>query len=600
MDNLLKWQTKLYPITNLTYSKMKTTQHFFKISLFWAGLLWASGLLAQQATGERVYQIFTTHCNNAGCHNNATPAAGLDLQGSGTNPAWEVYNNVYNIAASNPVSLAKNNRLIYPGDPYRSLIFRYINNGLAGDVSLDAGEDPESIHQQLNITNVEKETIRQWILFGAPTTGQVISPALLEEFYGGNGIWALDPQNPPPAPAANEGFQIHVGPIFLPPWTTGGIQPDVEYMSKYETLLPTQLEVNRIENTMGSSHHFILYRFTDDNTATNTAYGFGPVYFTGVNMVAAYQQSGTDVLPQGTAFKWASNTVLNLNTHVTNYSSTAVVACEAYINIYTQPNGTAIQEMKTQLLPNFNISIPGDAQEHVFEANLFIPFWQSNIYIWKMGSHTHSHATDYDIWLRNSNGSKGQQIYDASHYNGIPECEYIGYDYQHPPQRVFSPFLQVNPSLGFIHRASYWNCGGCPTVTWGESVNDEMMLFGVSYVENLNGIVLPSPSTCEEPNAIQDPGTNNTTNGLQMRVLPNPAKETATLLLQSAQTDPIDLQIYDMLGKLQKNMPNIIPQAQQNEYSIAIQRDNLPSGIYTLIATDHKNGQKATARLIFE
>lgn len=570
--------------------------------LLWSVFFWANSLsltsFAQQATGERVYQVFATHCSNGACHSNATAAGGLDLQGGGTVPAVEAYNNIYNIAVSNPVSLAKNNRLIYPGDPYRSLIFRYINNGLAGDVHLDAGEDPENIHQQLSVPDIDKEFIRQWVLYGAPATGQVINPAMLEEFYGGSGVWAIDPQNPPPAPAAGEGFQIHVGPIFQPAWT-GSQQPDVEYMSKYETLIPNALEVNRVQTIMGSSHHFILYRFTDDNTANNMPYGFRPVSFTGVTMVAGYQQSGTDALPQGTAFRWGANTILNLNTHVTNYSSTAIVACEAYINIYTQPNGTAAQEMKTQLLPNFSINIPGDGQEHSFETPLFIPFWQTPIHLWKISSHTHSHATDYDIWLRNANGSAGTQIYDASHYSGMPECEYTGYDYQHPPQRIFGPFLQVNPSVGFIHRASYWNCGGCPTITWGESVNDEMMLFGIFYVENTSGVVMPEPSVCEDIVGVDHSTGNNSVAGIQMRVVPNPVKQSAMLLLQAAENSLIDLQIYDMQGKLQKSIDAISLQ-NIGENSITIDRDNLPSGLYSVVATDRKQGQKAVTRLVFE
>lgn len=554
--------------------------------------------LYAEDTGARIYNIAQTRCTNGACHNNATVAGGLDLQGVGILPTLDVYDNVYNIASSNPTALAKNNKIIYPGDPYRSFMFRLIGQSISGDITLDDNEDPGHIHRNLQMPDVEKEIIRQWILYGAPSTGEVVSHAMLEDFYSGSGVWSIDPQSPPAAPDPSVGYQIHVGPIFLPAWTSSN-QPNLEYMTKYETLLPAAIEINRTEVFLGnSSHHFILYKFNNNNTANNNAYGFKPVYFSGVDMVAAYQGSASDVLPQGTAFRWQAGTILNLNPHVINYSSTATTACDIYLNVYTQPYGTAVQEMKAQLLPNTNLNIPGDGTEHTYESSVYspipLPFFPATMHVWKMSSHTHRRATDFDVWLRNSNGTKGEQLYDAQRWNGIPTCEEIPYDYQHPPSRVFSPFLTLNSNTGIIHRAKYINCGGCSTVGWGETTDDEMMITGILYVENTDGVVFPDPSVCyAQEVGIENPTATNTE--LSLSFAPNPLLNSGVLHIESKMGGTATLQLFDIQGKLAKTMPNLLLQVGSNSIGF----DNtLPKGMYVAVLTDQADNTTHSKVLI--
>lgn len=556
--------------------------------------------LHAEDTALRVYNIAQTRCTNGACHNSTNLAGGLDLQGTGFNPAADVYANIYNIAASNPTALAKNNKLIYPGDPYRSFIFRLIGKSISGDIALDETEDPGNAHRNLQMPDVEKETIRQWILYGAPATGEVVSHNMLEEFYAGNGVWSIDPQTPPAAPDPSEGFQIHVGPIFVPAWT-GSSQPNLEYMTKYDALLPAGIEINRTQVFLGnSSHHFIVYKFNDNNTIANTQYGFRPVFFSGVDMVVAYQGSASDLLPQGTAFRWQQGTVLNFNPHVTNYSTTNIVASDIYFNVYTQPYGTAAQEMKSQLLPNFNINIPGDGVEHTYETALYspipLPFFPANMHIWKMSSHTHQRATDFDVWLRNSNGTKGEQIYDAKRWNGVPTCEEIPYDYQHPPSRVFSPFLNLSINTGIIHRASYVNCSSCPSVSWGETTNDEMMITGVLYVENTDGVVFPDASVCYEQEVGMTQPDFATTEPLLLAFAPNPMHQNGVLQIYSQSNSTATLQIFDLQGKLYRTMSNLAIETGANSVGI---ENNLPKGMYVAVLTNEK-GHNAHSKLLIQ
>jgi mono/diheme cytochrome c family protein len=160
------------------------------------------------STYEQVYNIFQQKC--AACHNSASFSGQMDLSGS---PAT-VYSNIVNKVPANPIAAGKGYKRIEPGNPHRSFILKKINNGLDSDVSLGGGEGaamPQSPNAPLN--NYEIELIRQWVMMGAPQTGIVVDTALINTYYNIGGINATPAPLPPPAPA--DGFQIHIGKVFL-------------------------------------------------------------------------------------------------------------------------------------------------------------------------------------------------------------------------------------------------------------------------------------------------------------------------------------------------------------------------------------------------
>lgn len=521
-------------------------------------------------------QIFTTKCNNAGCHNNTDKAGGLNLEGTGSDASQnleKIKAGMYDISPKNTVAMAKKNKLIFPGDPYRSYIFRLFNNGLATDVEIDPAEIPAE-HADVMLTNTETEFIRQWIMYNSPISDKVASHDLITPFYAGEGAWNIPPDQAPAKPALNKGFQIHIGPIFLPPWENAD-QPDVEYGYKYPTLLPEDIEIQKVGADIGSSHHFIVYRFT--GSADNKPAGLrkGGVNFNNITMVTAFAQSGLIKLPEGSAFKWDKEVVLDLNPHVVNYSTTAILASDIYINVYTQPVGTAAQEMKIQLIANPAIYIPADGEEYTFEAPSSYP---ANItyHVWKMSSHAHQKSKAFDVWLRNSDGTKGEHIYSASKYDGTPQCEDIAYDYQHPPSRTFSPFLELPVSKGIIQRATYVNNTDTPA-TWGETVDDEMMITGIFYVTNTSGIIFPNAQTCFDGTAVEPVGIQTTDNDLLPFITklnayaqPNVVAQGKNInfVLQSPEFTTTKLYITDLLGRriytslpiiLKEDTPTLLP-----------------------------------------
>ncbi|MBL4655521.1 MAG: T9SS type A sorting domain-containing protein [Bacteroidia bacterium] len=481
--------------------------------------------LNAQSTYSLVYNVFQTNCTFSSCHDNASPIGGLDLQGSSSS---EVYNIIVNQTPTNSFAVSQGYKLVYPGDPYRSFLFRKCNNGLAEDVTLDASEGT-SMPQGGTLRDEEVELIRQWIIYGAPESGAVIDTTLIYDYYNGSGIQSVT--EIPPKPDTSEGFQIHLGPFFLEK------SEEIEYYSRYDLDLDTDLEVNRIDVEMGTqySHHFIIYKYQsgyenqkDDGLRLDNAH-----YYT--DFVTALQASDSVILPRGTAFSWPQSTVLDLNSHFINYSSTKVLLCETYVNVYTQKVGIASQIMKTDLGVNTNIWIPNDGTDYDFSADYYLGS-SSYFYIWAMSSHTHQWGQDYHIFKRSATGVKGDEVFDASRIDGMPGGTFIGYDYQHPPTRFFQPFLQTKWNEGFVHEATFNNTG-TKTVGFGETTEDEMMIMLVMYTDDTSGIWY----TSTEQDKITDIS--------KLTVFPNPFTSSTTIQFDNLPVGDKTLKVYNLLGE---------------------------------------------------
>lgn len=449
---------------------------------FLSGFLLTIGLTAQ-STFVQVYDILQENCTV--CHGGANPEAGLNLRGEGATLSERqshVFNQLVSVSPQNSAARASGDDRIYPGRLDKSYLFRKINRGLDETVALGGGEGGfmPPYGSGFELDDVEKEMVRQWVLYGAPRNGEVVERELIESFYNEGGLKSY-PDGPPPAPLPSEGFQIKMGPFYLPP---GG---EVEYFQKWELELKENADITRLDiNISNYSHHFLLYNF--ENNANQVPSGLRlSQNHTDIGLVAAVAERQDVVLPQGTAFKWDKDLVLDLNSHYINYSSTQPYQAEVYLNIYTEKEGTAAQEMISQLIPNIAINIPNDGTPRTFQSPIFNPFGDE-IFIWAMGGHTHKYGTDFKVYHRNFNGSKGDLIYDGSCPEGIPGCVSPFFDYQHIPFRVFDPLYPVKLTSGLIQEATYVNDGD-KTVRWGPTSDDEMMLVIVMFTEDTAGVV---------------------------------------------------------------------------------------------------------------
>ena len=420
-----------------------------------------------QATFTSIYNILQTNCAVSGCHAGASPTGSLSLDGSQT----AVYNNIVNINPTNATALSKGHKLIEPGYPDRSFLLRKIAHGLSHDLNLLQGEGDPMPQYNTKLPDQDIELVRQWILWAAPQSGTVVNRQTLIDYYTIGGAPKI---TRPPTPA--QGFQIHFGPVFLTPGQ------ELEYFQKFDPGITQNIEINEMDLYMNSeSHHYILRKFKDQAAANNVPTGLSPftisAFSTGKDFLNAWQDDGHVELPPGTGYFWDQNTILDLNYHLRNTSG-QIIPAETYLNISAQPRQSGTIEMHAELVPNLAIFIPNNNQTttipDVFSLSSNIT-WN----IWMLSSHTHKYGTDYDIYLRNSNGSRGTQLYEGfSNFNHTFNQGY--YDWEHPPVRYFYPLYPVNMKNGLIHEAKWVN-NGPNSVFWGFTTNEEMMLIYVQY-----------------------------------------------------------------------------------------------------------------------
>jgi hypothetical protein len=527
-----------------------------------------------QSTALRVYEIFQEKC--VACHDHESPQSGLDLEGSGASHEermQQVYNNIVGVSPQNNFAADKGYQYIFPGRADKSFIFRKINNALEPTITLEGGEMQNMPpYGSPDLTDIEKEMIRQWIAYGAPQSAEVVSEALISDFYNNSGERSF-PDGPPPAPAPSEGFQIKMGPFYLEP---GG---EVEYFQKYQLDLPEDVDVDRMEIQISNySHHFIIYDYESPSDAANVPPGYqlDIDHNPGVGITTSVAEPTDLRLPAGTAFIWEKDIVLNLNAHYINYSAFNPYQAEAYVNVYTKPAGTAAQEMQATLIPNINIYIPNNGNEHTETAHVTFP---GEVWVWILGGHTHRYGTGYKIWRRTPQGEKGELLYDGACPQGEPDCVSPFFDYQHIAPRTFDPLIHVDLNDGLIHEATWINDGPGP-VWWGPTSQDEMMLFGMYYVTDTTGLSNPT-STFEEEQALAD-----------VYVFPNPTAGTFDLNLPPG-INSVNFQLFDTQGKNVYQKINI-----RRTESFNLQ--SLPKGMYLYRIVDPISGNYRAGKIIFE
>lgn len=510
--------------------------------LFIGFVLLIQNVYAQTAT--RVYNIIQANC--VSCHGGASPSGGLKLDGSQSSLMTTLINGIPNNTAAKNAGM----KYVYPGRPDKSFLFHKVNQDLDPYYTLSAGMGG-SMPQGGQMTKPEREMIRQWIMYGAKTTGTQVEEQLITDYYNvpGKGLPSF-PNGAPAAPPAGQGFQLKMGPFFLAPNATGTgytSPSEVEYYQKYELSLPANIETNRISTLIsGSSHHFIMYKFDNATAAGNIQHGLRTAAnHSNINLVYAIQEQMDLKLPNKTAFKWAATDILDFDSHYINYSGTQILAAEVYINVHTQPLGTALHEMNSLLIPNTNIPIPNDANNHTFTQNIAFQ-GVGNVYVWGIMGHTHKYGKDYNAYLRNANGTRGAKIYDAECFEGNPAtCVSPNFDYQHVPMRYFYPLFPINMTNGFIHEAIYNNDGPSP-VNFGPTSNDEMMVIIAMYTTDTTGMNMP-------PNIGVSSVKNETLQGSQ--IIPNPMTQTATVVLPpTADKRSWTFILTDIAGRIVRNV----------------------------------------------
>jgi len=541
-------------------------------------LLFTSLTISAQSNGLKVYEILQEHCVT--CHSNASPTAGLDLEGAGStvDAKWAaVYDNLIGQTPQNTYAAGRGYDIIHPGRQDLSFLFRKINNGL--EPTFDLADEAGDIMPKNNpdgMSDYEKEVIRQWINFGARENDNAFDTDVIATYYDTGGEESF-PDGPPPAPAPEEGFQIKVGPFFLSPG--GSINDELEFFQKYALDLPADTEVHRLDTKIsGSSHHFIAYSYDFPAAANNIEPGLRlNSYHNNVSLVMAVQGASDIRLPEGSAFKWDNDIILDLNSHYINYSLNLPYKAEAYLNVYTQEAGTAAQEMKTDLIANLNIIIPNNEENITLGQS--ISGNGGDAYLWALMGHTHKYGTGYKVWKREG-GERTDLLYDGACAEAVPDCVFPEFDYQHIPIRYFDQFEKINfaSNNGLYHEASWMNDGPNP-VFFGPTSDDEMMVLVIMYLEDLEGV---NTNVDELPDDLST----------RLSVYPNPMADYTEFTWENKSGANYKFKLMDSYGRVVR-----ADKVRSGYYQL--QKGDLYSGVY-FYEISNEFGIGETGKLIIE
>ena len=343
------------------------------------------------------------------------------------------------------------------------------------------------------LTNGELNFIEKWIWEGAPETGSVADPIILNDTstYQAPEFVPLDPPL--------NGIQYHIGPFDVYPNT------EREFLY-YVPAIDGEIFINRVEMSMApGTHHFIAYSFSE-NYSPPSFLGDGSPPLENVirDIHSPYTDNYHDFdilsnlydlnehiflfgtqwpfwdysLPEGVAFKFDSDYGLDLNPHYFNYTNDTIQG-EVYFNVHTLlPSEVEHQAGILQLGEN-NINLPPNQETtltEIFSANqilngvnIDIPDGATNLNIFQLFSHAHQLMTRFDILIL--------------HPNGEEELIYTALDYEHPPILELDPPLVIEPNQGLISRATYYNDTD-NYVNFGLYSTDEMMIvFGLVYFD---------------------------------------------------------------------------------------------------------------------
>lgn len=533
-------------------------------------------IYSQASTFDRVYSMLQSNCA-AYCHNPGVPTGGLDLTGT----KQDVYNSLVNVTPSNVTAAAAGLKRIDPGDARNSFLFKKVNHGLDANLTLSGGEGNAMPNGGAAMSATEREMIRQWINYGAKDTGTFVDEAIITNFYVGQGGQPRIPALAPPAP--NEGQQIYWGPIFLPSGQ------EFEYANKFFLRNEGQVDVTRmnvVENE--ESHHFALYEFFPGQDAVQPKgmkkvnnIGDEAIIFYNARVIAQWPNSIDLVYPQGTAYVFNDSSIVSITYHLINYND-SIIAAEAYMNIYHTPHQQSTIPIQTDQIRygGNNVSdlvIFPNGQDSTYVINQFDSdsafFWN----IISMQAHTHALGNDYNVWTRNSNGTKDSIIYDGS-YNASYTFDQGVYVWDNPPYRSFSPPLQVDMRKGLIHEATFFNPGP-DTVGFGLTTKDEMYVTFIVFYKS------------EFPNSVEDRIFEDNS----MKVYPNPTNGLTHIRIKDqVKIEGLTLHFFDTWGREVETISQI------NSRYFTVNTALFANGYYTYLLTSGgeviSNGKLAIQR----
>ena len=309
--------------------------------------------------------------------------------------------------------------------------------------------------------------VRQWIVSGAKSSGDDISPQLLSG--------TTRPESAPYvalAPPAS-GFQLTLNPF--------NIQSRFEReLFLYKKVGNTaDVYVNRIATKMRvGSHHFVLYTFSPTTPAVliplpeqirdirnaDGSYNFlavAPMAYH-VFFAGTQAQASDFSFPPGVALLLPAGMYLDLNSHYVNSSQQEIVG-QAEVNLHTVPK-SAVPTLASSLnLNNTDITLPAGRDTTITKTFRFSQLTRI------VGLTSHMHGRGLRFVIRIAGGSRDGEVL------------YTNTAWDNPPFLAFATPIVLQPGEGLRSEVLYRG-DASKIVRFGLTSEDEMdIIFGYWY-----------------------------------------------------------------------------------------------------------------------
>ena len=330
------------------------------------------------------------------------------------------------------------------------------------------------------LTNGQLAIIEKWIKEGAPEHSVVANPNLLSDttIYSSPEFVVLEPPE--------SGYQYHLGPFNILP------QREREILYYVPPQSTEDIFIERVQISMRpSSHHFIIYTFTDEisiylpepEIIRDIHDGFGNYKMNNIlpmlfhKFITGTQWPALDYhFPEGIALRVPPNFGFDLNAHYINYTDEPIIG-EVFMNIHTTQESNLDHVAEILFLNNVTFSLPPGEVTTVEQTYLFDEIIEysnlstnaEKLHIFQLFSHSHKHLIQFDI-----------ELFDNSDNN---ELIYTARDWEHPPILEINPPLTLLPNQGLKMVVTYDNWTD-DSLKFGLLSEDEMMIiFGYVYTE---------------------------------------------------------------------------------------------------------------------
>ncbi len=425
--------------------------------------------------------IFDKSCANSACHAPPQNSADLNLT------YGQSYPDLVGRIPRNRAAAAAGMKLIDPENPDNSFLLTKLmgpeNPNFGGRMPFGGG----TLH------NGKIEAIRTWIEAGAPQEGKV--PGI-----GDLGV-LRDPEeifNPPPPPAQGEGYQLQLPPFKIEPGTEREVFYAKQLLDHEGNPIEGDIYINRVEIFYPSgSHHFILYRLTDEGLANgihkraiDPSIGVNPedefreldpddpqaLGNFGVDRLFVVATQTDDTIfqfPEGVGLRVPGDTIFDLNSHYINLLGDETLIGETYINIYTIPEEELKYEAIEIFVSNRSINVP-PSLTRVAKMTWYVEDEittrghdpDSELYVFLLTSHMHRHGELFEIFQK----STGELLHRSIAYDDAPIT-------------LFHSPIILSPDDGISFQCTFNNYDKNVPLQFGLTSEDEMcIIYGYYYI----------------------------------------------------------------------------------------------------------------------